>query len=202
MIASLRSHPSPAAPEFLRRVDSPIGRIELSGDEQAVLSLSIERDGRLPSDGIEEPRHRVLDAAADQLLEYFGDGRRVFDVPIRLRGTPFQLAIWRELQRVGWGEVVSYGHLGLATGRATAGRAVGGAVGANPLPLLVPCHRVLGSDGRITGYSAGQGVPTKSWLLDLEGIPHRAPSPRGAAVPRMAAATPPPRPLPSMAVRG
>ncbi|MDO9591540.1 MAG: methylated-DNA--[protein]-cysteine S-methyltransferase, partial [Microcella sp.] len=69
--------------------------------------------------------------------------------------------------------VRGYGELGRATGRLTAGRAVGGAVGANPVPLLIPCHRVLASDARITGYSAGEGISTKVWLLDHEGIPHR-----------------------------
>jgi methylated-DNA-[protein]-cysteine S-methyltransferase len=75
-----------------------------------------------------------------------------------------------------WGEVISYGELGHATGRPTAGRAVGGAVGANPVPIIVPCHRVLGVSGRITGYSGGEGIPTKSWLLEHEGIPHSTPA--------------------------
>ena len=80
-----------------------------------------------------------------------------------------------QLIALDWGEVVSYGELGRATGRATAGRAVGGAVGANPVPIIVPCHRVLGGSGRITGYSGGEGVPTKAWLLAHEGIPHSVP---------------------------
>ena len=76
-------------------------------------------------------------------------------------------------QQLAWGEVASYGSVGLATGRPTAGRAVGGAVGANPIPIIVPCHRILASNGRITGYSGGNGIPTKAWLLDHEGIVHR-----------------------------
>ena len=84
-----------------------------------------------------------------------------------------QQQIWQQLQQIPFGAVRGYGELGIATGRATAGRAVGGAVGANPVPLLIPCHRVLAGDGRITGYSAGDGIATKAWLLDHEGIPHR-----------------------------
>ncbi len=114
--------------------------------------------------------------AVGQLEEYFAGHRRDFDLPISLAGTAFQLAVWEQLVALDWGEVISYGDLGQATGRATAGRAVGGAVGANPIPIIVPCHRVLGSDGRITGYSGGEGIPTKSWLLAHEGIAHSVPA--------------------------
>ena len=155
------------------RLDSPIGRIELAGDGTAVTRLTIEREGRLPSDGEPDAPDAVLETAATQLAEYFAGTRREFDVPVALPGTDFQRDIWARLQEIPFGTVVGYGALGLASGRATAGRAVGGAVGANPVPLLVPCHRVLASDGRITGYSAGEGVATKAWLLDHEGIAHR-----------------------------
>ncbi len=160
----------------LQRMSSPIGRIEVVSDGTAVLSLAIEHRGALPHDGIDEHPDEVTSRAIVQLDEYFAGERRAFDVPVRLTGTEFQRAVWEQLVALQWGEVISYGELGHATGRATAGRAVGGAVGANPVPLLVPCHRVLGHDGRITGYSAGEGVPTKSWLLSHEGIPHRVPA--------------------------
>lgn len=162
-------------PAALRRLDSPIGRIEIVGDGAAVMALSIERDGMLPHDEFPETPDAVLDRAAAQLEEYFAGHRRDFDVPVNLVGTAFQLAVWEQLVALEWGEVVSYGDLGRGTGRATAGRAVGGAVGANPVPIIVPCHRVLGSDGMITGYSGGEGIPTKSWLLAHEGIAHRVP---------------------------
>jgi methylated-DNA-[protein]-cysteine S-methyltransferase len=110
--------------------------------------------------------------------EYFAGHRHDFDLPVSLAGTAFQLAVWEQLVDLEYGEVVSYGELGMATGRATAGRAVGGAVGANPIPIIVPCHRVLGSDGRITGYSGGDGIPTKAWLLEHEGISHNTPASR------------------------
>lgn len=161
------------APAHLRRVDSPIGRLELTSDGTAITSLSIERDGSLPLEELPENTDEVLERAAAQLAEYFAGKRRDFDLPVSYGGTEFQRAVWAQLVELQWGEVVSYGDLGQATGRATAGRAVGGAVGANPIPIIVPCHRVLAGNGRITGYSGGEGVPTKSWLLAHEGIPHR-----------------------------
>ncbi len=184
----LPPHSAPAsAPTALRRIPSPIGRIEIVGDGEAVVSVAIERDGRLPADEHPESPDSVVDAAAAQLEEYFAGARQRFDLPVRPVGTDFQRAVWTELARLDFGEVVSYGDLGRATGRETAGRAIGGAVGANPVPIIVPCHRVLASDGRITGYSGGEGIPTKAWLLDHEGIAHRAtrtaPAPGGSAAP-------------------
>jgi len=160
-------------PDYLRRIDSPLGRIEISSDGTSITSLSIEREGHLPWEELPENSTAVLERAIEQLNEYFAGTRREFDVPVMLGGTEFQRAVWDQLGGVPFGSVASYGEIGHATGRATAGRAVGGAVGANPVPIIVPCHRVLASNGRITGYSGGNGIPTKVWLLDHEGIPHR-----------------------------
>jgi methylated-DNA-[protein]-cysteine S-methyltransferase len=154
-------------PEGLVRIDSPIGRIEVTSDADSVTSLSIERGGELPLDGLPERSTPVLERAVEQLREYFAGTRTDFDLPVSVAGTEFQRAVWDELAQL------PFGGVGHATGRATAGRAVGGAVGANPIPIIVPCHRVLGSDGRITGYSGGNGIPTKLWLLDHEGIAHK-----------------------------
>ncbi|WP_082515026.1 methylated-DNA--[protein]-cysteine S-methyltransferase [Yonghaparkia sp. Root332] len=171
--AAPTSAPPSSSPAGRLVVDSPLGRILLIGDDEAVTRLEIETaDGFSDGEGPDAPTP-VLEQAAAQLAEYFAGDRREFDVPVRLGGTAFQRAIWAELDAIPFGTVRSYGELGRATGRATAGRAVGGAVGANPVPLLVPCHRVLAGDQRITGYSAGLGVPTKVWLLDHEGIAHR-----------------------------
>ncbi len=158
------------APAHLVRTESPIGRLEIGSDGEAVTYLAIERQGALPWQELPENPVPVLDTAVEQLGEYFAGARRSFDVPVRLVGTPFQLSIWQALQELPFGGYTSYGALGLLTGRATAGRAVGGAVGSNPVPLLVPCHRVLASNNRITGYSGGNGIPTKRWLLSHEGI--------------------------------
>jgi len=171
---TMTNRPAPfSAPPYLVRVASPIGRLELTSDGEAVTSLSIERAGSLPLEEFPENGNAVLDTATTQLAEYFAGTRHDFDVPVKLTGTEFQKAVWNELSSLGWGEVASYGDVGLATGRATAGRAVGGAVGANPIPIIVPCHRILAGNGKITGYSGGNGIPTKAWLLDHEGIVHR-----------------------------
>jgi len=162
-----------STPAFLRRVDSPIGRLEITSDGNAITGLSIERAGHLPFEELAENSNDLLDHAAQQLTEYFAGTRKDFDLPISLKGTEFQQSVWSQLNDLGFGEVASYGELGLATGRATAGRAVGGAVGANPIPIIVPCHRVLASNSRITGYSGGEGIPTKVWLLAHEGITHK-----------------------------
>jgi len=170
MVTSTLTRPAPA---YLRRVDSPIGRLEITSNGTAITSLSIEKDGHLPLEEHPENSNELLDTAAQQLIEYFAGARHDFDLPVAFDyGTEFQRSIWNKLVALEWGEVVSYGELGLATGRATAGRAVGGAVGANPVPIIVPCHRVLASNNRITGYSGGNGIPTKAWLLAHEGIVH------------------------------
>ena len=155
---------------YLTRLDSPIGRIELVGDDDALTGVTIERDGALPLDGEPERSNAVLDDARSQLLEYFAGARTDFDVPVRLSGTAFQQAVWAELERLRWGEAISSGALATAVGKPGSARAIGGAVGANPVPIIVGCHRVLASDGRITGYSGGDGIPTKLWLLGHERI--------------------------------
>jgi methylated-DNA-[protein]-cysteine S-methyltransferase len=108
----------------------------------------------------------VLDAAENQLAGYF-DGRLTeFDVPLELDGTPFQRRVWDELQRIPFGERTSYGELARRLGRPGSARAVGLANGRNPVSIIVPCHRVVGSDGTLTGY--GGGLHRKAWLLDHE----------------------------------
>ncbi len=167
---------APHAPSAtaLRRLASPIGRLEVTADEQGILSLAIETNGRLPSDEQPEMSSPMLDRAALQLDEYFAGTRHTFDLPVHFtRGTPFQRSVWARLATLSFGDVISYGVLGKEIGRVGAGRAIGGAVGANPVPIIIGCHRVLATSGRITGYSAGQGIATKAWLLDHENIVHR-----------------------------
>ncbi len=158
---------------FLLTIDSPLGRIGLHADAEAVTRLEIATGGRLSTDGLPDSPSTLLRRTATELGQYFAGKRTSFTVPVRATGTPFQDAIWQQLREIPFGGVRGYGELGRATGRSTAGRAVGGAVGANPVPLLIPCHRVLASNARITGYSAGDGIATKVWLLDHEGIAHR-----------------------------
>lgn len=157
----------------IRQLHSPIGRIELIGDGETIISLTIERNGALAHDDTERTSDRLLERAAQQLEQYFAGTRKAFDLPVDLGGTPFQRAVWAQLALVPFGAVTSYGHIGRLTGRASAGRAVGAAIGANPVPILVPCHRVLSASNRITGYSAGNGIPTKQQLLCHESISYR-----------------------------
>lgn len=113
------------------------------------------------------PDHPVLAAAATQLAAYFRGERKAFDLPLDLgAGTAFQAAAWSALLRIGWGHTVSYGELARRMGRASAARAAGAAIGRNPLSIIVPCHRVIGSSGSLTGYAGG--LPRKVALLHLE----------------------------------
>jgi methylated-DNA-[protein]-cysteine S-methyltransferase len=162
--------PAPLPPNLIR-VPSPLGGLELAGDDNEIWSLSIARGGHLPLEALPEAPNALLQRAAIQLSEYFTGDRVAFDVPVRLSGgTEFQRSVWRGLAAIPFGGHLSYGELGRSIGKSGAGRAIGGAVGANPAPILVGCHRVLASNGRITGFSAGDGVPTKQWLLRHERI--------------------------------
>ena len=180
------THTDPTAPSFatisFATIDSPIGRIELESNGRALTWLSIEGDehsehGTLRygggSGGASGSADAILTQAIAELSEYFAGIRRDFTVPVTLAGTPFQQSVWTQLSGIGWGEHRSYADIAEAIGKPGAFRAVGGAVGANPVPLIVGCHRVLARDGRITGYSAGGGIATKQFLLTLEGIESR-----------------------------
>jgi methylated-DNA-[protein]-cysteine S-methyltransferase len=161
-----------SASPYLQRCSTPIGRIEVASDGEAVTAVAVEHNGVLPHDGLAFDSDAVADEAVAQLLDYFSGFRRRFTVPLLHRGTPFQVAVWQELAAIPWGHSSTYGLIASAVGRRGSGRAVGGAIAMNPTPLLVGCHRVLSADGRATGWSWGQGVRTKSWLLGLERIPH------------------------------
>jgi methylated-DNA-[protein]-cysteine S-methyltransferase len=112
----------------------------------------------------------VVDDALGQLAEYFEGNRKVLDFPVHTAGTTFQESVWAEIAKIPFGQTVSYADIAVAIGKPLASRAVGGAVGSNPVPLVIGCHRVMGASGRITGYSGGDGIPTKRWLLAHENI--------------------------------
>lgn len=158
------------SPGYLIRIASPIGRLELAGDGERVTSLTIESGGRLPQEDESERTHAVLREAAQQLDDYFAGNRREFTVPVDLGGTPFRRSVWERIARLEWGEYISYGALGEAIGKPGSARAIGGAVASNPVPILVGCHRVLSATGSVTGYTGGEGITTKLWLLAHEGI--------------------------------
>ncbi len=156
-------------------IDSPLGRIELTSDGEAITFLSIEGvegspHGRLQHGGRPGNPDAVITQATAELNEYFAGTRTSFDVPAKLVGTAFQQAIWHELLAIPYGGHASYGELAARAGNPKASRAVGGAVGANPVPIIVPCHRILATNNKLTGYSGGSGIPTKIQLLELEGI--------------------------------
>ncbi len=117
---------------------------------------------------IEGEKISPLQQAMDEMRRYLGGARVQFTCPLDLHGTAFQVRVWEELTRIPYGETRSYSEIAIAIGRLSAARAVGAANGANPVAIIVPCHRVIGSNGTLTGY--GGGLPTKAWLLALEGI--------------------------------
>ena len=150
-------------------VDSPIGRLFLAADDEGLRAVEFP-ENRYPvkrEANWHEASHPVLDAAAGQLNEYFAGQRQTFDLPLAPRGTDFQLAVWQALRSIPFGQTWSYAQLAAKIGKTSAMRAVGAANGRNPLPIIVPCHRVIGADGSLTGF--GGGLPTKAFLLRLEG---------------------------------
>jgi methylated-DNA-[protein]-cysteine S-methyltransferase len=149
-------------------IDSPVGPLLLAGDEQALLQVHFQ-SGRQRLRPQPQWRHggAALRASVLQLEQYFAGRRRGFDLALRLVGTPFQQKVWRELQQIPYGQTISYGELARRVGLQGGARAVGLANGSNPVPIIVPCHRVIGSDGSLTGF--GGGLPIKRALLSLEG---------------------------------
>ena len=152
-------------------LESPIGRLLLTADEAALTAIYLD-PARAPSP---EERGWTADAntapllqAVRQLEEYFEGGRREFELPMRPAGTDFQRRVWSALAEIRYGETWSYGRLATRIGNPNASRAVGLANGRNPIPIILPCHRVIGADGSLTGY--GGGLERKSWLLEHEGV--------------------------------
>jgi methylated-DNA-[protein]-cysteine S-methyltransferase len=158
---------------LFRHLASPVGTLTLAATDDGLHAIEFPRN-RHPANraGWTEGQHPVLDLAARQLDEYFAATRRAFDLPLAPRGTDFQRTVWLALAGIAYGETVSYAQLAQRVGKPTAMRAVGAANGRNPLPIVLPCHRVIGADGSLTGF--GGGLPTKQFLLELEGALARA----------------------------
>ena len=147
---------------YFWHISSPIGDLTLTEEEGALTGLYF---GRLSRPGEAGPT-ALLEEAARQLREYFAGQRREFDLPLRLRGTAFQMQVWQVLQAIPYGEVRTYGEIARAIGKPKACRAVGMANHNNPISIIVPCHRVVGAGGSLTGY--GGGLENKRFLLELE----------------------------------
>ena len=141
---------------------SPLGPLRLSEENGRLIRLDYHRD---PLSESYEPTP-VLVEAMSQLTAYFQGKLKKFDLPLEMRGTPFQRQVWRQLLTIPYGETRSYGQIADAIGKPGASRAVGGANNKNPLAIIVPCHRVIGSDGSLVGYASG--VDIKQKLLQLE----------------------------------
>ena len=142
---------------------SPIGWVEIVATSEAVCALKfVERCRR------DVFTNACIDGALKQVTAYFQGTRRHFDLPLFFRGTPFQQRVWRQLLQIPFGKTVSYKDIAQAVGRPRAVRAVGAANGKNPVSIIAACHRVIGSDGSLTGY--GGGLWRKKWLLEHEGV--------------------------------
>ncbi len=160
----------PAA--IMKTIESPVGRLWITEVGGAIVRIAWtgRRTGDLGAEPGETP---LLARAAEQLDEYFAGTRQDFDLPLDPAGTPFQRRVWIEMARIPFGATASYGALARKTG--SVARAVGGACGANPIPIVIPCHRVVGEGGALAGFSGGAGPTTKRGLLELEGFPSREP---------------------------
>jgi len=165
--ASSTTMPSPAAQTLYTTMASPIGELLLVGDGDTLHGLYMQ-DGRKPKQ-IAPSWKAAAAPFADvktQLEEYFAGARTTFQVPLAAAGAPFEREVWHALEEIPYGETVSYGEIARRVGQPTAARAVGTANGRNPIAVIVPCHRVIGADGSLTGY--GGGLERKRLLLELE----------------------------------
>ena len=144
-------------------IGSPVGPLTIAAEGGALTMLDFGTGAGAVSD------NGVLAEAARQLVDYFAGARRAFALPLRPEGTPFQRRVWAAMQAIPYGETMSYG--ALARALDTAPRAIGGACRANPIPLVIPCHRVVGAGGALGGFSGGAGCDTKRRLLALERAP-------------------------------
>lgn len=156
---------------YASTVDSPVGPLTLVATGEALCQLSWAGDrlatrGSLAADSVTDALHPILVRATQELEEYFAGERRSFGVPVVTAGTGFQQSAWGVLRQIPYGETITYGEQARRVGNPRAVRAVGGANGRNPVGIIVPCHRVIGADGSLTGFGGGVGV--KAWLLAHE----------------------------------
>ena len=152
-----------------KRIDSPVGQLKLVANDKGLAAILWENDK--PSrvrlgEMIEDPNHPILLQTERQLGEYFIGKRKTFSVPLEMNGTMFQKSVWSALRAIPFGETRSYAQLARELGKPKATRAVGAANGRNPISIVVPCHRVIGSSGKLTGFAGG--LETKAQLLNLE----------------------------------
>lgn len=148
---------------FTAHCPSPLGVLTLSATKKKIISINFDED-KSPSPSLPP----ILEKGIKQIEEYFGGHRKTFSLPLELEGTEFQTLVWKELLKIPYGETRAYGDIASNIGRPKAMRAVGAANGSNRISLVIPCHRVIGKDGKLVGY--GSGLWRKEWLLGHEGI--------------------------------
>ena len=154
-----------------RRIDSPVGTLTLVASDRHLVAIAWQKEGdaapfgAVPANGA----HPVLEETQRQLRAYFAGERQDFDLPLDFRGTEFQRRVWHALLAIPFGETRSYRDIATQLGQPSATRAVGAANGRNPIPIVAPCHRVIGANGSLTGF--GGGLENKAFLLDLEQVP-------------------------------
>jgi methylated-DNA-[protein]-cysteine S-methyltransferase len=169
MIRGLKDLPEKAA---YGKVCTPSGEFTIVASTDALLAVLWEGEttNSEAAEGLDrivrDDRHEIVRAAGAQLTEYFRGDRREFDLPVQLHGTPFQCRAWHELMKVSYGETISYAEQARRMGAVSGARAVGLANAVNPITIIVPCHRVIGKSGHLTGY--GAGLEKKKYLLELE----------------------------------
>lgn len=144
----------------VRVYNMPIGPVTVMTDDTAVTELSF---GEAEEKGEET---EIMTRVYNELFEYFEGTRKIFDLPLRIEGTPFQIKVWYELQKIPWGETRTYGEIAKLIGNEKACRAVGAACGKNPIGILIPCHRIIGANGDLTGFAGG--IQIKKTLLSFE----------------------------------
>jgi len=154
--------PSPVGPLVLAASDVGLHALEFAAPRHPVRRGASWREAESPQ------AHPILHRAQEQLQDYFAGTRRVFDLPLAPQGTAFQRQVWLTLASIPYGQTISYAELAVRVARPLASRAVGGANGRNPISIILPCHRVIGADGSLTGY--GGGLAVKEFLLRLEGV--------------------------------
>lgn len=147
---------------FKTHYKSPIGTVEIEGTQDSILNLNFVDQAHSDDDDLPS----CIKECAKQIDEYFQGNRKTFSLNLIMQGTDFQKSVWRQLMKIPYGTTASYGEVAVAIGNPTACRAVGSANGKNPISIIVPCHRVIGSDGTLTGY--GGGLWRKDWLLKHE----------------------------------
>lgn len=149
---------------YTYNTNTPIGKIRIAEKDGAITHLSFE--GEKHPVEVEEKETAVIKKAYQQLKEYFAGERKQFDLPLAPRGTPFQLKVWAALRTIPYGETASYQDIAVKVGCPKGPRAIGMANNRNPIAIFIPCHRVIGADGKLVGY--GGGLPIKEFLLNLE----------------------------------